>query len=1119
MGRKHSIVRTHAFTVGYIFLAVFLFAVISPPAQSRGLFGSNNECTRDNPCPPRNSYNSQQRQPAPYTPGSQQQYVPRSPIWSNTRPPTGNNWPQYQALPQNNGVAPAYRSQGWRERDRQYRAPNQYSPSEPSQRFQQYRENPQFRPDDSNGYARYRGPSHTTGAPTNFEPAQPNFPQRRFGQPEITAPGTPPAQIISSPNATGPIEQTGHHRRFGQPVTTTTNTQPTNQSGASSSTATGLPVKTETSVQSANSQPSSAAPAQTSSPPAVQSNSGYTFQTTPDGDVSVYQNGKLISSGTTPGYAHDNYGYVLPNNSAPQQPQATAQPYSPPETPPASSLTPSSNPKMAGYGYAYMTNPDGTVAIYQNGVLSLPKVDPAYAEQNYGYVPPGGNASTTSSNQNAAAPTPQPTQAVAQSPAPPNASPPPASTGLPTCPSLAIGFSGLPSCTNGQYVFVPTGNNTTEVFQNGEMLAARMPAATATARYGYVPPDNGNPSSSSAPTSTTTTAVYMSAPSAANAAESSAASASSTSPSQSFYIESGTGTQLTADQIRTGSFPPGTYFIESGTGRQVTQADFAPSSQQSPPVNNSPPSNPPPPPVTSNQPSAPVYTFAQTPDGNVEIYQNGQLTSTGTPQYAAQFGYTGPGATAPVSNYNQPPAPSAPSPASPPTPAAPQPAAPPTPPPSLAQGPVTAAPSASPTYYVESGTGTQFTADQIRSGSFPPGTYFIESGTGKQVSQADLISGSQQAANIPPTVNAPPSITSQPTNPVYTFSPTADGNVEIYENGQRVSTGTPQYAAQFGYTGPGATAPVSNYNQPLAPSAPPPASPRPPTAPLPTPPPLPPSPSAQSPGTSTPATSQTFYIESGTGTKLTADQIRTGSFPPGTYFIESGTGKHVSQADLFSDSSQPATEPTSPTSSAPPLSVRPASSSGTPSNTEITAQPTLNLPNGGQLSISPSTSQNNYPALTSYLPSTTPELPSSTMAQSTPTTLTPEEAASYNALVKAAAVGTLTLLQFIPIADDLTDGAILLRSALAAKALPGIDSGIDVTVGSTKIPVRQLSDTLDEIVKSLKENGFSESASSDGQANIWTKGDTYYSIRPSGSSGTKIDMFLDNTPMVQFILK
>jgi hypothetical protein len=54
---------------------------------------------------------------------------------------------------------------------------------------------------------------------------------------------------------------------------------------------------------------------------------------------------------------------------------------------------------------------------------------------------------------------------------------------------------------------------------------------------------------------------------------------------------------------------------------------------------------------------------------------------------------------------------------------------------------------------------------------------------------------------------------------------------------------------------------------------------------------------------STPATAQTYYIQSGTGATVTADQIRSGSFPPGTYFLESGTGKKVTQADLASGSS------------------------------------------------------------------------------------------------------------------------------------------------------------------------------------------------------------------------
>ena len=40
--------------------------------------------------------------------------------------------------------------------------------------------------------------------------------------------------------------------------------------------------------------------------------------------------------------------------------------------------------------------------------------------------------------------------------------------------------------------------------------------------------------------------------------------------------------------------------------------------------------------------------------------------------------------------------------------------------------------------YTQSGTGNQFTAEQIKGMTFPAGTYFIESGTGKQVKAEDL---------------------------------------------------------------------------------------------------------------------------------------------------------------------------------------------------------------------------------------------------------------------------------------------------------------------------------------------------------------------------------------------
>lgn len=313
--------------------------------------------------------------------------------------------------------------------------------------------------------------------------------------------------------------------------------------------------------------------------------------------------------------------------------------------------------------YTFVENYSGsqvlTVGVYQNGKL-LSTYAPDTASADFGYhsgesgtyqtahgadatnlktanqtsFPPtsDGLASITSASNGpigASQPPPSPPQPVQ------SASP----TSLPACPSLATGFSGLPSCTNGTYVFVPTANNTVEVFQNQQNIAAGMPVATAAARYGYNAPSTGGSSTASAPPQPSPTASVV--PSA---------------------------------------------------------------------------------PVAPSLPTTPTYTFAQTPDGNVAIYKNGQLVSTSTPQYAAQFGYTGPGATAPVSNYNQP------------TPPSPSP----------------------------------------------------------------VVAMSQPPAPMPTSPVSQPTGTS-----AYTFQTTPDGNVAVFQNGQRISTTTPQNASlTYGYSTP-----------------------------------------------------------------------------------------------------------------------------------------------------------------------------------------------------------------------------------------------------------------------------------------------------------------------------
>ena len=54
------------------------------------------------------------------------------------------------------------------------------------------------------------------------------------------------------------------------------------------------------------------------------------------------------------------------------------------------------------------------------------------------------------------------------------------------------------------------------------------------------------------------------------------------------------------------------------------------------------------------------------------------------------------------------------------------------------------------------------------------------------------------------------------TSPVYTFTQTKYGTVEVFQNGQRIGTGTAQYAAQYGYNGPGVNQPASPV--PMAPA-------------------------------------------------------------------------------------------------------------------------------------------------------------------------------------------------------------------------------------------------------------------------------------------------------------
>jgi len=53
-----------------------------------------------------------------------------------------------------------------------------------------------------------------------------------------------------------------------------------------------------------------------------------------------------------------------------------------------------------------------------------------------------------------------------------------------------------------------------------------------------------------------------------------------------------------------------------------------------------------------------------------------------------------------------------------------------------------------------------------------------------------------------------------------------------------------------------------------------------------------------------------FFIQSGTGKKLSQAQVQSGSFDTGTFFIESGSGKSFSQGELAAPATQPTPTPT-----------------------------------------------------------------------------------------------------------------------------------------------------------------------------------------------------------------
>ena len=96
--------------------------------------------------------------------------------------------------------------------------------------------------------------------------------------------------------------------------------------------------------------------------------------------------------------------------------------------------------------------------------------------------------------------------------------------------------SSPPAPATSTYTFEVDGQNII-VFRNGQRVSTTTPQQAALL-FGYMPPQQPDP----APT---------------------------------FYVQSGTGAQLTLDQIKSGTFPPGTFFVESGTGTTYTAQQLA----------------------------------------------------------------------------------------------------------------------------------------------------------------------------------------------------------------------------------------------------------------------------------------------------------------------------------------------------------------------------------------------------------------------------------------------------------------------------------------------------------------------------------------------------------------
>ena len=241
------------------------------------------------------------------------------------------------------------------------------------------------------------------------------------------------------------------------------------------------------------------------------------------------------------------------------------------------------------------------------------------------------------------------------------------------------------------------------------------------------------------------------------------------------------------------------------------------------------------PPTANTVVTRDTYTFVQNYDGDavgtVSIYKNGQLVQTAVPQTAAAYGYRG---------------------------------------------------GELDSYQTSDGSAARNVASTETSrasiSTMPTTTAGLASVTVS--SSAGVSSGAAYAASRPPNPPAQtgpiyPGAPGSPTynaalaNPSYTFRQTSSGTIETYKNGQLVATGSPEYAAQFGYV-PGA----NSGGQPS---------------------------SSSPPQTPTPAGQQTYVTPNGAVVTATGQVVRpAGSVLPNQPATETASLPHIQPAPAAS---------------------------------------------------------------------------------------------------------------------------------------------------------------------------------------------------------------------------